>query len=430
MRYRLGFVQTHMFNNGFSDDWRADQYRWRNNGVTALPKANPLILKSYFVLDTKEGLNNNFKRHAYQQLDKSNLTTIIHYIGDEALAVAFSHRSRTKSSLVHLRTCPSYFAKCAEKCKTMKPGSLYKQEISQQNSGSQDTVTELPRNLKQFQNMRVQFLSQNRISKDEIYNLAFDINNQFVRKVITLPNLICVCGLQEILGEADKAILLNETGQLLTYDTTFMLGDFYVSLLLFRHTIFVENPAIPALFLIHQKKLFETHQVLFQEAVKAIPSLKNSTCCLVTDKEQAIIKAVESELPKITRLQCWNHIFRDIRFWLWKKKAPVQEIVVYLDDICQMFHSSTKDEYNERLEEYSKTWDSTFYHYYMKEIHPDSHHVGRWVLQPLSLYNPYSGVTNNQSESFNKVIRVPVMERSTIGLFCFSHVSTASLLFQ
>ena len=78
VRYRLGFVQTHMVNNGFSDDWRADQYRWRNNGATALPKANPLILKSYFVLDTKEGLNNNFKRHAYQQLDKSNLTTIIH----------------------------------------------------------------------------------------------------------------------------------------------------------------------------------------------------------------------------------------------------------------------------------------------------------------------------------------------------------------
>ena len=78
----------------------------------------------------------------------------------------------------------------------MKPGSLYKQEISQQNSGSQDTMNELPRNLKQFQNMRVQFLSQNRISKDEIYNLhevAFDIENQFVRKVITLPNLIRMC---------------------------------------------------------------------------------------------------------------------------------------------------------------------------------------------------------------------------------------------
>ena len=290
----------------------------------------------------------------------------------------------------------------------MKPGLLYKKEISQHCTESQDTETELPRNLKQLQNLRIQFLSQNRISKDEFYNLhevAFDIENKFVRKVMTIPDLVCVCGLKEVLSEADKAILLNETGQLLSYDTTFMLGDFYVSLLLFRHTIFVENPAIPALFLIHGKKLFETHQVLFQEAVKAIPSLKNSTCCLVTDKERAIIKAVESELPKITRLQCWNHIFRDVRFWLRKRKAPTQEIAVYLDDICQMFHSSTKDEYDERLEEYSKTWDSAFHQYYMKEIHPDSFQIGRWVLQPLNLYNPYSGVTNKQSESFNKVIK-------------------------
>ena len=53
------------------------------------PKKNPVVLKSYFVLDTEDGLNNDFKRHAYQQLGKSNVTTIIHYIGDETVAVAF-----------------------------------------------------------------------------------------------------------------------------------------------------------------------------------------------------------------------------------------------------------------------------------------------------------------------------------------------------
>ena len=53
------------------------------------PQKNPVVLKSYFVLDTEDGLNNDFKRHAYQQLGKSNVTTIIHYIGDETVAVAF-----------------------------------------------------------------------------------------------------------------------------------------------------------------------------------------------------------------------------------------------------------------------------------------------------------------------------------------------------
>ena len=45
--------------------------------------------------------------------------------------------------------------------------------------------TELPRNLKQLQNLRVNFLSQNRISKGELYNLheiAFDTND-FVRNI-------------------------------------------------------------------------------------------------------------------------------------------------------------------------------------------------------------------------------------------------------
>ena len=117
---------------------------------------------------------------------------------------------------------------------------------------------------------------------------------------------VCVCGAKEVLSEANKAIMMNEAGQLLSYDTTFMLGDFYVSILLFRHTIFVDNP----------KKHFESHQFLFQEAVKAIPALKSATCCIITDKEQAIVKAADSIVPKLIKLQCWNHIFRDIQFWL------------------------------------------------------------------------------------------------------------------
>ena len=241
------------------DDWRADHYRWRNNGVVALPKKQPVVSKSYFVLDTENGLNNQFKRHAYRKLDKCDNVIIIHYIGDETIATAFPHRNRTKSTVSHIRTCPSYLAKWTEQCKIMKPGSLYKKEISQQSTESSlDRETKLPRNLKQLQNLRVKFLSQNRISKDELYNLheiACDVGtDNFVRKVITIPDLACVCGLKEVLSEADKAILLNEIGQLLSYDTTFMLGDFYVSLLLFRHTVFVENPSIPTLFLIHEKR--------------------------------------------------------------------------------------------------------------------------------------------------------------------------------
>ena len=35
--------------------------------------------------------------------------------------------------------------------------------------------------------------------------------------------------------------------------------------------------------------------------------------------------------------------------------------------------------------------------YYLRYIHPDvPKSVGRWVLEKLRVYNPYSGVTNNE----------------------------------
>ena len=127
--------------------------------------------------------------------------------------------------------------------------------------------------------------------------------------------------------------------QLLSYDTTFQLGDFYVSPLLFRHTLFTERPCIPAMFLIHERKFTETHQTLFQEAVQHI---RKTDCCLVTDKERAIIKAAELELPNLRRVQCWNHHFRDIRFWLRKHGAPSSDITIYIDDVSRLFHSRSK----------------------------------------------------------------------------------------
>ena len=72
----------------------------------------------------------------------------------------------------------------------------------------------------------------------------------------------------------------------------------------------------------------------------------------------------------------------------------------------QMFHSSSEAEYSEKLEEYSRTWGSAFHQYYIEEIHPYWAKTCRWALEPLGVIcNPYSGVTNNQSESFNRVIK-------------------------
>lgn len=87
--------------------------------------------------------------------------------------------------------------------------------------------------------------------------------------------------------------------------------------------------------------------------------------------------------------------------WCRKHGAPKEDISVYSEDLRDLFHSTSESEYEEKLKE--MTWDPLFEEYYLKEIHPDvPESIGRWVLEKYSIYNPYSGVTNNQSESFNR----------------------------
>lgn len=30
---------------------------------------------------------------------------------------------------------------------------------------------------------------------------------------------------------------------------------------------------------------------------------------------------------------------------------------------------------------------------------------GRWILEKMGIYNPFTGITNNQSESFNSMLK-------------------------
>ena len=70
----------------------------------------------------------------------------------------------------------------------------------------------------------------------DLHELAIDIPS-FVHWIKTHPDLMCICGEKAILDELDRVLLLDSPSQqLLSYDTTFQLGDFYISVLAFRHT--------------------------------------------------------------------------------------------------------------------------------------------------------------------------------------------------
>jgi MULE transposase domain len=153
-----------------------------------------------------------------------------------------------------------------------------------------------------------------RLSRDALYNLhelALDID--FVHDIHTFPDLSVILYDPSILAIFKSLLSTSQTPDLplqqLSYDTTFNLGDFYVSILLFRETEFTDNPVVPLAYLIHERKLFQTHSIFFSHMQSVIPEIGNaSNVIMITDQEIAIRKAIVQAFPDLRIFLCWNHI--------------------------------------------------------------------------------------------------------------------------
>ena len=218
------------------------------------------------------GRDLHFKKLAYFSLDdsKSHLV-LIHYVGDENIAVQYPHGNSKTTTHSFYRTPPSVLHKLS--CSTDLPSNIYKEAVSS------CTKPEMaPRNSRQITNLQYKERQKYRMSHDALYNvheLAYDLNG-FVKIIKTYPDLVVVCGLDAVAREMNNVLQIKSIRpQLLSYDTTFQLGDFYVSTVLFRYTLFKTSPCIPAVFLIHEKKLQSTHEELMRFMTTKFPVLVN-----------------------------------------------------------------------------------------------------------------------------------------------------------
>ncbi len=95
----------------------------------------------------------------------------------------------------------------------------------------------------------------------------------------------------------------------------------------------------------------------------------------------------------------------DVKRWLRGHGAPSVDISVYLNDIRALLHLPTESQYSSTLTTMKEKWSAPFFDYYSNNITPDIHAIARWAIEPYRIYNPFSGITNNQSESLNFVIK-------------------------
>ena len=240
---------------------------------------------------------------------------VIEYIGNETVYKPRPHgNAKNHMDSEYWRTAPSVMNEINNKLTSgSSVSSTYTSLVKECNEPKSQGVLN-PRNREQVRNAQKQILAKQQISRDDIYNLyalALEIDD-FIWQIDIFPNLDSVIGLKNIMDLFNDLLTLqsNEFQIVLAYDTTFQLGDFYVSPILFRHIYFCGSPIIPLAFLIHDRKFQVSHEKLFSKLTEKIPNLKKTKVPIIIDREKGICNATKL-VPNLSPILCWNHIHQD-----------------------------------------------------------------------------------------------------------------------
>ena len=416
------------------EDWRADGYVWANLGHSNVPRNAPMVRKDYFAIKTNKSTNGKqydkgFKRVCHRALE-NNSYVIVQYLGNCELHEPRPH-GNSKHSTPFVRCAPSVLHKANQSLKTQKAAFVYKKEVITTEISNEHQGILNPRDQKMLENIRSKVLNENRLSRDEIQNtieLAVHIPG-YIRKVEVIPNYTCI-GILDGTIELLKKFNATVDQILFSYDTTFNIGCYYVSILVMRHTFFEGDPILPVAILLHESKSFEKHSTFFYELRKLLYFLKKKVV-VVVDRERALTKAITVQFPSWTIVHCWNHIKSDIKTKLYALNTSSTDRVILMRQIDQLLHSPDRDVYDKLFNAHSSQWSLAFKEYYIKYIEKDFMlYSARWRLKKLDLYSSRSGITNNSSESFNRVLKTLVRPKfpSDLMMLTFYQLVSTKLL--
>ena len=392
------------------NDWRADGYLWKNRGHKHL-STHPFLRKDYFSIKayTNKQYDNGFRRMSWTLICNSNYT-VVQYIGDCSLYDPRPHGNSRKQDRPFKRCAPSFMQYATTALKTCKPAFLYKTVISGTTVAGKHHGILNARNTKQLENIRQKVLNGCRLSSDALSNvieLYYHITD-FIRRIDIVPNFNCVMAAKDIIEMTNDLLGNSLDPVIFSYDTTFNIGDYYVSLFVMKHPYFKSNPVIPVAFLLHDRKFYSVHHMFLQVLVDIIPRLMVNNCgvVIIVDREKSLTKSIRDVLPNARIAHCCNHLQSDVESWLYKQQAEAGDRIVYKRNVHQLMHCADMDEYQSVYDMLSIKWSQPFVLYYKKYIEQDLlQYCSKWVLQSMKIYNNGTGITNNMCESYNNVVK-------------------------
>ena len=274
---------------------------------------------------------------------------VIKYIGDESVAAQFPHGNSKAVTRNYVRTQPHVIRQAESTDRSAR--QTYQQLVEAAPTDSQTTGA--PRNLRQVQNAMHSARSRVRVSRDALYNLhEIALDTGFIHHITSFPDLLVVMYAEETMAMfIDQVRAHRDVTHVLSYDTTFTLGDFYLSALMFRPSEFDPSPIMPLAYLLHERKTTNTHRhfwELIADVCKPLSSARNVV--VVTDQEQSVIAAIDAAVPNLRRFVCRNHVLQDCKRWLRSHGVNgATELTYYVDSVKDLLSRSTEKAYTERL---------------------------------------------------------------------------------
>ena len=132
-------------------DWRADGYSWKNEGVQQYPrKPDKGILRTHFF--------QSFKKRASMLFNNDNLI-LLHYLGSPPLLELPVHGNSKGNTGSCTRTCPSVLNKIRKEATSKVPTEIYQDLVTKDCTSTAHGIQN-PRNLKQIEKKRLCYESE------------------------------------------------------------------------------------------------------------------------------------------------------------------------------------------------------------------------------------------------------------------------------
>ncbi|XP_063787335.1 uncharacterized protein LOC134936259 [Pseudophryne corroboree] len=383
-------------------DWRADQIRWAHMGVHSLPKKDPKIVKTYHQ-KILCGKREKFFRYGYESTDKRIGLVVVHYLGSDREREGVHDTLQSFPQCSDDRTLPTSLENVDERF-VNDPGVSCREEPVDMSDFLVNM--QLPESVGQLAHKLSSEKAKSKLMRDDIYGvyeLRFALDN-FIRNFTLLPELIIVVSLPKIVDLYNEVCSINQH-QLLSYDTTFTIGDYYVSPIVFKCPWFKGQPSIPLAAMIYDNGSAEVHKTFFNILNDLTVNFNNADIRLVTSREGAIANALDSVVPEITHVLRWDHILKEVESWVSGHKSRADKMD-YVSHVRHLLESDSESLFHKLYEGYRQEWSEPFVLYFDENIKSDLvYKSGRWLLNELRIYTPGSGVVTNVSDSMNIVLK-------------------------